>query len=128
MGNRSKSRAPAAIAAELDGSKDIICAVNNAVACTKDDICLQGGASSFDLPEFVIIDAKRKVVRGTHGTEQDPASPIKSMERNGNHLILQGIENGRGWDVAVDTKTGKMSAAVVGDAISILAFGACMAP
>jgi len=115
-------------AGELDASKDVICAVFDVVACGEDSVCLQGRASSFDLPEFVVVDAKRQVLRGSQATEKGPASTIKNREIDGKEVILQGVENGRGWNVAIDTTTGKMSASLVGDAVSFLAFGACTAP
>jgi hypothetical protein len=37
------------------------------------------------------------------------------------------VENGRGWNIAINTKTGRMSASGVGDAVSFLVFGACTA-
>jgi hypothetical protein len=54
-------------------------------------------------------------------------SPVKNTERSKDHLILQGAEEGHGWDIAVDTKTGAMRGAVVGEAVSILVSGTCTA-
>lgn len=114
--------------AALDGSKNMVCAVMEVVGCVDDAPCLQGRAGSFDLPEFVAIDTKKKVVTGTRESGHTEVSVIKTMEQDGSHLILQGAENSRGWNLAIDTKTGRMSASVVGDAVSFLAFGACTAP
>ena len=50
------------------------------------------------------------------------------MQQSGDHLVLQGVENGRGWDMAINTRTGRMSASGVGDAVSFLAFGTCTTP
>jgi hypothetical protein len=111
----------------IDGKKDVVCAVMDVVACLEEESCLQGRASSFDLPEFIILDAKAKVIRPAYEGGEKAVSPVKNVERNGNHLILQGVENGRGWDIAIDTESGKMRAASVGDAVSFLAFGSCTA-
>ena len=115
-------------AGELDGSKDIVCAVKDVVACTADGGCAEGRASDFDLPEFVILNAAEKLIRAAHESGHGAVSPVRTMERNGSHLVLQGVENSRGWSIAMDAKTGKMSASVVGDAIDFLVFGACTAP
>ncbi len=116
------------VAAEgIDGKRDVVCAVMDVVACLEEDSCLQGRASSFDLPEFIILDAKAKVIRPAYEGGEKAVSPVKNVERNGTHLILQGVENGRGWDIAIDTESGKMRAAAVGDAVSFLAFGSCTA-
>lgn len=109
----------------LDGASDIVCSVVDVVACIEDSSCAQGTARSFDLPEFVILDTKKKVMRAAYETGQKAVSPVKNLERSGDHLILQGVENSRGWSIAINTKNGRMSASGVGDALSFLVFGAC---
>lgn len=115
-------------AGEMDGSKNIVCAVVDVVGCTETGKCVEGTAGSFDLPQFMIMDSEKKAIRAAYEAGQKGfSSPVKNMERSGDHLILQGVENSRGWDIAINTKTGKMSASGVGDAVSFLIFGACTA-
>lgn len=115
----------AVFAGGLDGSSDIVCSVIEVTACVEDGACISGQARSFDLPEFIILDAKKKLIRAADESGHDAVSPVKNMEKSGDHLILQGVENGRGWDIAIDTKTGRMRGAGVGDAVSFLVFGTC---
>jgi hypothetical protein len=115
-------------AAGLDGSTDIVCAVTHVVACLEDGFCLQGQAKTFDLPDLIVMDAKDKVMRGTHESGHNAVSPIKNMEHNGEHLVIQGVENSRGWDLAVNSRTGHMSASSVGDEVTFLAHGTCTTP
>ncbi len=119
--------AATAVSAEggLDGSSDIVCAVMDAVACAEDKSCVQNTARAFELPEFIILDSKKKVLRAAYESGYKAVSPVKSFEQSDSHFILQGIENGRGWNIAIDTKNGKMSGSAVGDAISFLVFGTC---
>lgn len=109
----------------LDGAKDIVCSVQNVMACVEDRACVQGTANDFELPEFIILDSKKKILRAAYESGQKEVSSVKNLETNGQHLILQGVENSRGWDMAINTKTGRMSGAGVGDALSFLVFGAC---
>ena len=118
---------PAVFAAGLDGSRDIVCAATHVVACLEDGVCLQGQARTFDLPDLMVLDAKNKVVRGTHESGHNAVSPVKNMEHNGEHLVLQGVENSRGWDIAINSTTGRMSASGVGDGVSFLVHGTCTA-
>ena len=111
----------------LDGSKDVVCAVQNVMACVDDRACVQGTAKEFELPVFIILDSKKKILRAAYESGDKAVSPIKNLEKNGTHMILQGVENSRGWDIAINTKTGRMSGAGVGDALSFLVFGACTA-
>ncbi len=109
----------------LDGSRDMVCAVMDVVGCIEGSRCIQGSAKSFDLPELMIMDTKKKVIKATYESGHNAVSPIKSLEHSGNHMILQGVENGRGWNIAIDSKTGAMSGAAVGDAVSFMVFGTC---
>jgi hypothetical protein len=110
----------------MDGSKNIVCAVIDVVGCTEIGKCTDGTAKSFGLPQFLILDAEKKAIHADYETGQkDVSSPVKNMERSGDHLILQGVESGRGWSIAINTKDGTMSVSGVGDAVSFLMFGSC---
>ena len=115
----------ASVASGLDGSSDIVCAVMDVVACAEDKGCVQNTARGFELPEFIILDSKKKVLRAAYESGHKAVSPVKNLEQSGSHFIMQGVENGRGWNIAIDTKNGNMSGSTVGDAISFLVFGTC---
>ena len=114
-----------AAASGIVSADNIVCATIDVVACVDDTACVQGTAKNFDLPEFVIIDTKKKVIRATLESGHKNVSPIKTLESSGEHLILQGIENSRGWSLAIDTKSGDMSGSLVGEGLSFLVFGNC---
>lgn len=117
-----------ASAGPMDGSKNIVCAVVDVVGCTETGQCAEGTARSFELPQFLIMDAGKKVIRAAYEAgHEDVSSPVKNMESSGDQLILQGVENGLGWDIAINTKNGSMSASGVGHAVSFLLFGSCTA-
>ena len=115
-------------AGELDGSSDIVCAVTDVVACIEDANCAQGQARDFELPEILVLDSKQKVIRGTSESGHKAVSNIKNQQRSGDHLLLQGVENGRGWSFAINVQSGKMSMSLVGDGVSFIASGICTAP
>jgi hypothetical protein len=118
----------AVAAGGIDGTKTIVCAVVDVVGCTEDGQCVEGTARGFELPEFMIMDADKKAIRAAYEAGHNETSPVKNMQQSGDHLVLQGVENGRGWDMAINTRTGRMSASGVGDAVSFLAFGTCTTP
>ncbi len=109
----------------LGGSSDIVCSVMDVVACVENSNCIQGTARGFELPEFIIMDSEKKVIRAAYESGHKAISHVKNLELSGQHLVLQGVENSRGWNISIDTKTGNMSGAVVGEAVSFLVFGAC---
>jgi len=107
------------------GHNNTVCAVMEVIACVEDTACIQGAAESFDLPEFVILDTKKKVIRAAYESGHKGTSAVKTIEQSGDHLIMQGIENNRGWNIAVNTKSGDMSGSLVGEGLSFLIFGNC---
>jgi hypothetical protein len=114
-------------AGEIDGTRDVVCALTRVVACHNDGPCLQGQPRTFDLPELIVLDHKEKVLRSTRESGHEEVSPIKNMERNGDILVLQGVENSRGWDLAINVKTGSTSGAVIGEDVSFMLHGTCTA-
>lgn len=112
-------------ASDLAGKDNIVCAAMDVVACVEGSACIQGAAKNFDLPEFVILDTKKKIMRADYESGHKGTSPVKTIERSGEHMILQGIENGRGWNIAINTKSGDMSGALAGEGLSFLIFGNC---
>lgn len=135
-----KRRAAAALAAAaallatgasaegLDGSRNMVCAAINVVACGEGPSCVQGTARNFELPEFLFVDMKAKVVRATAESPYKAVdSPIKNSETNGSQFILQGIENGHGWSISIDRASGRMTTSLSGELVSYMIFGACTA-
>lgn len=120
----------AALAADFDGSKNLICAAIDVVACTEGaqgPACMQGHARTFDLAEFFTINFKKKEIRAT-GNNAAEVSPIKNQEKTATQVIMQGVENDRGWTAAVDQADGTLTLSASGQDVSFTIFGACMAP
>ncbi len=109
----------------LEGTNNIVCATMDVVACVDEQACIQGSAKSFELPGFIVLDMQKKVMRADYESGHKGSSAVKNMEKSEGQLIIQGIENGRGWNISINTKSGKMSAALAGNGVSFLAFGNC---
>jgi hypothetical protein len=110
----------------FDGSSDFICAAIDVVGCVDADQCTKGQARVFDLPEFMDVDFKKNVIHATYdGGDNEVESPINHHVVSDGQLVLQGFENGHGWSMSVNQKTGHMSIASVGADLSYMIFGAC---
>jgi len=112
----------------IDGKSALICSVNNVTACPDTGRCLQGQARAFDLPQFIAVDFAGKEVRTTKDSGDKAVSPIKNQETSRNQILLQGIENGHGWTMAIDSAHGHMSVSTTGEDVSYILFGACITP
>jgi hypothetical protein len=115
---------------EFDGSSNLICAAFDVMACLNAGVCSRGEARTFDLPEFMNVDFKKKTVHVSYDADsekQTANSPIKNSEVSGNQLILQGVENNHGWSMAINQESGRMSVSAVGHEVTYTIFGACQA-
>ena len=116
--------ATGASAAGFDGKTNLICAAYHVVACT-DGACVEGIPQSFDLPTFMYMDFKRKLVHGTSKSGEEVTSPIKNYEVTDEAIILQGFENHRGWTTGIDRQTGELTLSSTGADVSFIIFGNC---
>ena len=112
-------------AADFDGSRKLLCAPTDAVQCEGAGECVRAEVEDLNVPKFLIIDFKNKKLAGT--AEGAAGTPIQNVEKLENQTVLQGIQNGRGWSIVIDTASGDLSMAVAGDDISFVIFGVCKA-
>ena len=119
----------AAVAADFDGSKNLICASIDVVACTegaRGPVCTQGHSRTFELAEFFRIDFKKKEIRAT-GDNSEAVSPIRYQEKTDTQIFMQGVEQDRAWTVTVDQADGTLNLTSTGQQLSFMIFGACTA-
>ena len=93
-----------ASAADFDGSKVLICAPVEAIDCAPGESCRKGAPAHAGLPAFIRIDIAKMVMIGPKRT-----SPIASIERSEQQILLQGTELGSGWTIALDQNSGALA-------------------
>lgn len=114
------------VAAEnLTGKDNLVCASIHVLACDKDNHCMQGPPSSFEVPYFMFVDFDKKQVRATSEEGEVAISPIKESHVTNQAIILQGFENGRGWTLAIGRADGKLTLASAGSDIHFAISGNC---
>jgi len=110
----------AALGADFDGSKPLICAMMEAHDCNAGETCKRGLPGSVGAPIFLRIDFAKKEIAGPKRTTQ-----IRNMEKSKEQIILQGTELGLGWTLALDSADGGLSASMVDRDTAVMLFGAC---
>ncbi len=110
----------AAAAADFDGSRSLICASQEARTCVAGSNCASSTPGAIGAPVFVRIDFEHQVVVGPYRT-----SSIRVMERAEKQLLLQGVELGLAWSIALDQESGEMAASLVDRYAGFVIFGAC---
>ena len=114
-----------ALGDNLDGVDKMICAAAQVQICIENDTCYQAAPVELGVPDFVIIDTKKKTISTTKSSGQDRSSPFTSVLRSDGLIYLQGIEGERAFSFVIDEASGRMTVAVARDGISVIAFGAC---
>jgi len=115
------------IAADFDGSKPLACAIVEVTECSSGSDCRKTRAEELNLPQFLFINFEKKTISGTRPNEggQLEAAIMGQISQNGS-TILQGAQNGLGWSLALENRTGRMSASVVAQRDGVLLFGSCI--
>ncbi len=109
-----------AVASDFDGSKSLICATIEARDCVLGKTCYAATPRKIGAPSFVRINFEKKTIIGPERT-----TPIASMEKNDNQLLMQGTEIGHGWAFAINQANGDFSASMTNIDGTFLLFGAC---
>ena len=109
-----------ALAADFDGSKKLICAPVKAMDCAEGVECVSGTPQSLGAPTFVRIDFDRKEIAGTRLT-----TPIRELDKSADQVLLQGIEGGLGWTIAIDSESGNWHGTMAGQDGAIILSGSC---
>ena len=118
---------PAAAAGKYDGSAPMLCAVTAVSECTADGKCERSAPhAGNNLPTFMRVDVKGKVLRADDGSGRK--TEIKASSIVDDQLMLQGIENGKAWNMVIKSDTGRWGGSVVEDDGSFALFGACTLP
>jgi len=116
----------AAAGAKFDGSVPLLCAPIEITQCDEGGKCYQGMAEDVNLPQFIRVNLKEKMLSGV-GETAGRTTPIDFMERENGRIVLHGGQKGRGWTAVVSEETGKLSATISEEGTAFIIFGACTA-
>jgi len=114
-----------AVADNLEGVDKMICAAGQVQICIENDTCYPASADELDVPNFVIIDLRKKVISTTKASDQQRSTPFRNVERADGLVYLQGIEGRRAFSFLIDEATGRMTVSVARDGVAVSVFGAC---
>ncbi len=112
-------------ASEFDGSKDLLCATLRAADCGRAGACESGLPDEFNIPAFVTVSFSDNAIRALRPDQSVLDTAIQSKTGEDGRLILQGVENGRGWSAAISEQTGRFVVSVAGEDVAFAVFGTC---
>ncbi len=114
-----------ATAENLEGVDEMVCAAGHAQICLETGDCYSTTPWELAMPDFVVIDIKKKIISTTKAGQLNRATEFTGVEKSDGVIFLQGIEYGRAFSFVIDEATGRMTVAVSLDGMSVTVFGAC---
>lgn len=114
-----------AVAENVEGTDDMLCAVARVQLCYENGECFAVSPAELSIPDFVLVDTKKKTLSTTKASGMNRTTPFSRVERDAGLILLQGVEAMRAFSFVIDEASGHMTAAVARDGFSVTAFGIC---
>ena len=110
---------------DVTGADHLLCTTVRATECFADGVCYPGNPEEWSSPRFVKVDFKEKVLRTTEASGEDRSTPMKHIEREGDRIFIQGVQNSRAFSIVVDQDSGTASTAIALEGHVLALFGFC---
>lgn len=114
-----------ALADDLTGQDQILCASVQATYCLEDGECAIDLPWNLNIPQFIEIDLAAKQLSTTAASGENRTTPIEHLTRQNGTIVLQGFEKGRAFSFVVTERTGQLAVAVATEGRVVAVFGAC---
>ena len=116
-----------AAAEDVTGVTRMVCASGQAQICFETGDCYAATPRELAVPDFVIIDTKKGTISTTKASGLNRSTEFAKSERKEGLIYLQGVEEGRAFSFVIHEQTGRLTAAIARDGLSVTVFGACTA-
>ncbi len=113
------------VADDISDSGKFLCSTSQLVVCFEEGDCVTMQPWEVGVPQFVVVDTKKKVISTTKASGENRSTPIRTLQREDSTIFLQGVENGRAFSFTIEEQTGLLTVAVSRDGLTVSVFGAC---
>ena len=113
------------LAEDLSGVDRFLCSVSQVSLCAETGECFDVQPWEIDMPQFVVVDTKRKMIATTRASAQQRSTAIANHHHDSGVIYLQGSDGGRVFSFVIDEITGLLTVAIAEDGLSLNVFGAC---
>ena len=113
------------LADDVSDADRLLCSASEVTVCFESSDCVDVMPWELDMPQFVIVDLKKKMLSTTKASGENRSTPIRFLQRQDQEIILQGAEAGRAFSFVIDEVTGLLTVAVARDGLSVSVYGAC---
>ena len=117
--------ASATFADNIENTDRLLCSTSRIIVCFEDGECVDAHPWELNIPQFVVIDAKKMTLSTTKASGENRVTPIRTLKRDNGKMIIQGIEQERAFGFVIDEASGLLTATVARDGLAVSVFGAC---
>ena len=117
--------AGAVSADDLSGADRFLCTPIQAILCVEDGECAVDLPWNVNIPQFIEVDLEARRLATTAASGENRTTPIEHLRRDAGNIVFHGFEMGRAFSWVIDEATGRVTAAIATDGISVAIFGAC---
>ncbi len=114
-----------ALADDITGVDEVVCAAAQVQICIENDTCYASTPAELGVPDFVVINTKKKTISTTEASDLNRSTTFTSVLKDSGLIYLQGTEGERAFSFVIHEATGRMTVAVSRDGLSVSVFGAC---
>jgi hypothetical protein len=113
------------LADDVSDATRMLCSASEVTVCFETSDCTDVMPWELNMPQFVVIDLKKKTISTTKASGENRSTAIRNVVNEDKQIILQGVEAGRAFSFVIDQSTGLLTVAVARDGMAIGVFGAC---
>ena len=110
---------------DLTGSDRFLCTPIQATLCVEDGECAVDLPWNVNIPQFIEVDLEARRLATTAASGENRQTPIEHLRRVDGNIVFHGFEMGRAFSWVIDEASGRVTAAIATDGISVAIFGAC---
>ena len=114
-----------ALAENVENVDEMICAAAHAQICLETSQCFAATPQELAVPDFILIDTKKRTVSTTRASGMNRSTGFSHFRREGGLITLQGFESGRAFSFVIEEMTGRLTAAIARDGLTVTVFGVC---
>ena len=113
------------IADDITGADHLLCATTRATECFANGLCYPGNPEEWDSPRFVNLDFEEKMLRTTEASGENRTTPMQHIEREGDRIFIQGVQDSRAFSIVLAQDSGTASTAIALEGHVLALFGHC---
>lgn len=110
---------------DLRGAERLLCTSVKAMECYADGACVAGEPEEWNIPRFLRVDLAAKTMSTTEASGENRATAIENFKRDGDRILIQGMDQGRAFSAVLNEVSGLASTGIALDGNVVSVFSHC---